>query len=193
VAVLAKLQLASLRRARLTQSQRHPFYLYVDEFQNFATVSFVEMLSESRKYKLYLTMAEQSTSQQADPQMVNTILANAGTVITFRTGNPADETLLLPLFRPYIDRGEIMNLPSYHFYARFAAVHSQEPLSGTTVVPETGLQDAARIITRSRETYGRPYLPVHRERRSLAASRFPRLASQPQKRPRLAARRGTKP
>ncbi len=62
-----------LRRARLQQSERTPYYLYVDEFQNFATMSFVQMLSESRKYKLFLTMAEQSTSQQDDQQMVNII------------------------------------------------------------------------------------------------------------------------
>ena len=62
--VLAKLQTASLRRARIGQGERTPYYLYVDEFQNFATTSFVQMLSEARKYKLFLTMAEQSTSQQ---------------------------------------------------------------------------------------------------------------------------------
>ena len=52
ITVLAKLQLASLRRARMKQANRRPFYLYVDEFQNFATQSFVQMLSESRKYRL---------------------------------------------------------------------------------------------------------------------------------------------
>ncbi|EDK72729.1 type I site-specific restriction-modification system R (restriction) subunit [candidate division TM7 genomosp. GTL1] len=91
IAILAKIQLASLRRARLKQADRRPFYLYVDEFQNFATPSFVQMLSEARKYKLYLTMAEQTTSQQDEQQMVNVILANVGTVICFRSGNPSDE------------------------------------------------------------------------------------------------------
>ena len=133
-AILAKLQLASLKRARIAQSDRKPYYLYVDEFQNFATVSFVQMLSESRKYKLYLTMAEQSTSQQSDRDMVNVILANVGTVICFRTGNPADEQIMLPLFSPYINQGEIMSLPSFSFYMRLAAIHSQEPLSGVTVL-----------------------------------------------------------
>jgi len=118
ITVLAKLQLASLRRARIQQTERQPFYLYVDEFQNFATASFVRMLSESRKYKLFMTMAEQSTSQQKDQQMVNIILANVGTVICFRTGNPQDERLLLPLFSPYIEAGEISNLSAFNFYAR---------------------------------------------------------------------------
>ena len=59
------------------------------------TTSFVQMLSEARKYKLFLTLAEQSTSQQSDQQMVSIIMANVGTVITFRTGNPQDERVLL--------------------------------------------------------------------------------------------------
>jgi uncharacterized protein DUF87/type IV secretory system conjugative DNA transfer VirD4/TraG family protein len=134
IAVLAKLQLASLRRARLKQAERKPFYLYVDEFQNFATPSFVQMLSEARKYKVYLTMAEQTTSQQDEQQMVNVILANVGTIICFRSGNPTDEKLVLPLFEPYIEKGEIANLPSYNFYMRVSAQKLQEPISGETVV-----------------------------------------------------------
>lgn len=134
ITVLAKLQLASLRRARLKQSERRAFYLYVDEFQNFATQSFVQMLSESRKYKLLMVMAEQSTSQQDDQQMVSIILANVGTVICFRTGNPQDERVLLPLFSPYVDEGEISNLPAFNFYAKLAAMQAQEPLSGQTLL-----------------------------------------------------------
>jgi hypothetical protein len=133
-AVISQLQLASLKRAKLSQAERRPYYLYVDEFQNFATMSFVQMLSESRKYKLYLNMAEQSTSQQKDRDMVNTILANVGTVVCFRTGNPVDEQVMLPFFSPYVDEGEIMNLPPFNFYMRLAAVHSQEPLSGETIL-----------------------------------------------------------
>ncbi len=104
--------------------------MYVDEFQNFATTSFVQMLSESRKYRVFMIMAEQSTSQQSDQQTVNIILANVGTVVCFRTGNPQDEQRLLPMFSPYIESGEISNLPAYNYYARLAAVHAQEPLSG---------------------------------------------------------------
>ena len=134
ITVLAKLQLASLRRARIPQAERRHFYLYVDEFQNFATTSFVQMLSESRKYKMFMVMAEQSTSQQKDQQMVSIILANVGTVITFRSGNPDDERLLLPLFSPYIDPGEMSNLPAFNFYAKLSAIKPQEPLSGQTLL-----------------------------------------------------------
>lgn len=136
ITVLAKLQLATLRRARISQSNRRPFYLYVDEFQNFATTSFVQLLSEARKYKMFLAMAEQSTSQQDDQQMVSIILANVGTVICFRTGNPNDERLLLPLFSPYIEQGEINNLPAYNFYAKLSAIQPQEPMSGQTLLLE---------------------------------------------------------
>ncbi len=153
IAILAKIQLASLRRARVKQAKRKPFYLYVDEFQNFATPSFVQMLSESRKYKLYLTMAEQSTSQQNDQQMVNVILANVGTVVCFRSGNPADEKLVLPLFEPYIEKGEIANLSAYNFYMHVAAQKSQEPLSGETIVLSEGSTDSRSVIQASSAKY----------------------------------------
>ena len=156
ITVLAKLQLASLRRARLQQTERRPFYLYVDEFQNFATPSFVQMLSESRKYKLFMIMAEQSTSQQDDQQMVGIVLANVGTVICFRTGNPQDERTLLPLFKPYIEETEISNLPSFNFYARLSAVSTQEPLSGQTLLFGSNGSErvASEVIANSRIEFG---------------------------------------
>ena len=158
-AVLAKLQLAALRRSRLTQDEREPFYLYVDEFQNFATMPFVQMLSEARKYKLFLTMAEQSTAQQEEQRLVQVILANVGTVISFRTGSPVDEQLVLPLFRPFIDEGEIANLPSFNFYARLSAIRSQEPMSGETLLLEDeGDKAVARkVIEYSRKLYAYKY------------------------------------
>lgn len=157
ITVLAKLQLASLRRARIEHANRQSFYLYVDEFQNFATASFVQMLSEARKYRLFLTMAEQSTSQQDDQQMVNIILANVGTVICFRTGNPQDERSLLPLFKPYIEEGEISNLPAYNFYAKLSAIKPQEPMSGQTLLLKSkGSKDtASKVIKLSQMTFTR--------------------------------------
>ena len=155
--VLAKLQTASLRRARIGQGERTPYYLYVDEFQNFATTSFVQMLSEARKYKLFLTMAEQSTSQQDEQRLVDIILANVGTVVCFRSDSPADERLVLPLFMPFIEQGEIANLPSYSYYVRISAIHAQEPMSGmTVVVEEAGSESIAeRVIKSSQELYAK--------------------------------------
>ncbi len=159
--VLAKLQVASLKRARLQQTDRRPFYLYVDEFQNFATMSFVQMLSEARKYKLFLTMAEQSTSQQDEQRLVDIILANVGTVICFRSGSPSDERLMLPLFSPYIEQGEIANLPAYTFYCRIAALQAQEPMSGQTMLleQEDDHKIAERAIAYSRKAYGTKQKP----------------------------------
>lgn len=155
--VLAKLQTAALRRARIDEYNRVPFYLYVDEFQNFATMSFVQMLSEARKYKLFLTMAEQSTSQQDQQRLVDIILANVGTIVCFRSGSPADERLVLPLFSPFIEQGEIANLPAYSYYVRIAAINAQEPMSGVTVVVEdVGSEEiAVRVVESSRKLYAK--------------------------------------
>lgn len=173
ITVLAKLQLASLRRARLEQSKRRPFYLYVDEFQNFATTSFVQMLSEARKYKLFLTMAEQSTSQQSDQQMVSIIMANVGTVITFRTGNPQDERVLLPLFSPYIEQGEISNLPAFNFYAKLSAVKAQEPLSGQTLLlsDDGDIKIRTAIVEHSRSVFAKKQEVIEKEQEQPKSSK----------------------
>ena len=134
ITTLAKLQIATLRRARLTPDQRRPFYLYVDEFQNFATMSFVQMMSEARKYKLILTMAEQSTAQQAEKRIVNIILANAGTVVCFRSASPEDEENLLPLFSPFVSQSDLTYLPPFQFFIRIASLKPEAPFSGETVV-----------------------------------------------------------
>ncbi len=160
ISVLAKLQLSALRRARLGEDSRTPFYLYVDEFQNFATISFVQLLSEARKYKLFLTMAEQSTAQQEEKRLVDIMLANVGTVICFRSGSPQDEKLLLPIFKPQLDQGDIANLPAYSFYMRLRAVSVLEPLSGETVLLEdNGSEEVAgRVVETSRDSYAKLYV-----------------------------------
>jgi len=161
ISILAKLQLAAYRRVKLRQENRKPFFIYVDEFQNFATVSFVQLLSEARKYKVFLTMAEQSTSQQEEQRMVNTIFANVGTIICFRSGNPADEQMVLPLFSPYVEPGELANLPTYNFYARLSATQSQEPVSGETILIEKNgsSEISVRVIDASRKNYANEYAP----------------------------------
>lgn len=159
IMLLNKIQLAILKRARKEQQERNHYYLYVDEFQNFATPSFVQMLSESRKYGLSLTMAEQSTSQQKDKNLVQVVLANAGTVVTFRSANPEDEKILLPQFRPYIQEGEITNLPSFHFYMKKAAMKPEEPFSGLTIVTpiKKNRKKLQSFIEASRKNYAHEY------------------------------------
>jgi hypothetical protein len=82
-------------------------------------------------------MAEQSTSQQQYQRLVEVILANVGTIVCFRSGSPADERLVLPLFQPFIDAGEIANLPAFNFYIRIAGLQPKEPLSGITRLPDS--------------------------------------------------------
>lgn len=159
IMILNKIQLAALKRARKEQKKRNAFYLYVDEFQNFATPSFVQMLSEARKYGLNLIMAEQSTSQQNDNKTTNIILANTGTVVSFRSANPADEELLLRQYSPYIDRGDIANLPAFHFYMKKSALYPEEPFSGKTM-PVKLTEDKVKkekLVKASREQYAVEY------------------------------------
>ncbi len=159
IMILNKLQLAALKRARIDAKERKDFYLFVDEFQHFATKSFVEMLSESRKYKLNLTIAEQSTSQQDDKDLVHIILANVGTVACFKTANPQDEKLMLPQFEPYIAQGEIYNLPAFHFYIKVSALHPEEPFSGETVLLNVSenKEKIHHFIDASRRNYAHKY------------------------------------
>jgi hypothetical protein len=114
----------------------------------------------SRKYKLFLTMAEQSTAQQEEQRLTEAILANVGTVVCFRTGNPKDEQLFLPLFQPFIKAGEIANLSAYKFYAKLSAVKSQEPLSGETLLldNEGNKETAEKVIKLSRKCYAKKVL-----------------------------------
>jgi hypothetical protein len=158
--IVTKIQLAALKRARLPGERRNDFYFYVDEFQNFATPSFAQILSEARKYKLNAILAHQTTSQLEDKSLVNVTLANTGTIICFRTANPEDERLILPQFMPYIKPGEIDNLPSFHFYIKISALRAEEPFSGQTIlvkVPEHK-DKVERIIKASRDHFAREFV-----------------------------------
>lgn len=159
VLIMAKIQLAALKRARMKQEDRKDFYLYVDEFQNFATPAFAQILSEARKYRLNAILAHQTTSQIEDNSLVNVTLANTGTVICFRTANPEDERMILPQFRPYIEQGEIASLPSYHFYMRLGALNPEEPFSGVTIPVkiEYSQNRVDEVIESSRKLFASKY------------------------------------
>lgn len=162
VLIMAKIQLAALKRARMKQEDRKDFYLYVDEFQNFATPAFAQILSEARKYRLNAILAHQTTSQLDDTSLVNITLANTGTVICFRTANPEDERMILPQFRPYIEPGEIASLPSYHFYMRLGAMNPEEPFSGVTTPVNIEYRQSRvdEVIEASRKQYAKEWKAV---------------------------------
>jgi len=157
--IMTKIQQAALKRANISENKRRPFYLYVDEFQNFATHSFTKMLSEGRKYKLRVTIAEQSTSQQDDKNIVNVILANVTTVVCFRSANYIDEELMLAQFAPYISRGEIANLPKYNFYIKISALEPEEAFSGETIyIPiKKDAKKIEKLIEASRKNWAIVY------------------------------------
>lgn len=154
--LVAKIQLAALNRVDLPESKRTDFFLYIDEFQNFATSSFAQILSEARKYRLNTILAHQTVSQIEDKDLLKVILANVGSVVSFRTSNPTDEDMILPLFSPQVEKHEISNLPSYHFYMKINAIEPQNVFTGMIdnfTTEENGL-NRKQVAKISREKYG---------------------------------------
>jgi hypothetical protein len=125
----AKIQLTALRRVHIPEEKRADFYLYIDEFQNFATMSFAQILSEARKYRLSVILAHQNTVQ-IENDLLETIIGNTGTLICFRTTSPKDEAKLLPVFAPEVEKGQMANIPSYNFYMKINALQPQATFSG---------------------------------------------------------------
>ena len=159
ILIMTKIQLAALKRARVDITKRRDFFLYVDEFQNFATPAFAQILSEARKYRLSAILAHQTVSQIQDKDLVNVTLANTGSIICFRTANPEDERMILPQFVPYIEKGEIASLPSFNFYMKISALNPEEPFSGQTIAVETVRDDekVEEVVRISRQQYASKY------------------------------------
>jgi hypothetical protein len=150
--IIAKLELAAFRRINLLESNRTDFFLYVDEFQNFATTTFAQVLSEARKYRLCAILAHQNTVQLED-DLLDTIIGNSGTIISFRTSSPKDERKILPIFTPQVEEGQIGNLPSYHFYIKINALQPQDSFTGEiddfTITGSNATKEKAVINSRS--------------------------------------------
>ncbi len=113
--LMTKLQLAILQRAHIPAEQRHPFYLYVDEFQNLLTDAFISMLSESRKYGLSVHLTNQYIAQLPE-NIRNAILGNVGTLITFQIG-AVDADFLKKEMQP-LDENDLQNVPLRNFYIK---------------------------------------------------------------------------
>lgn len=110
--ILAKLQVAAMGRANTVHYLRKPFYLYVDEFQNFTTDSMESMLAEARKYGLYLTLANQNMSQ-LNSSLIETIMGNVGTKLFMRVGSN-DALEIEKHYKNVLDAQDLMSLPNYH-------------------------------------------------------------------------------
>ena len=156
--MITKIQLAAMSRIDMPEEQRQEFYLYVDEFQNFATESFATILSEARKYRLNLTIGHQYI-EQLDEQVQAAVFGNVGTIMCFRIG-AADAEALAQEFAPYFIEEDLVNLTKYDIYLKLMIDGvASNPFSATTIAPlglgnETNNKDT--IIKVSRERYAKP-------------------------------------
>ena len=117
---ITKIQLAAMERVRISEEERKDFYLYVDEFQNFATDSFANILSEARKYRLNLIIAHQYIGQlltEKSTKVRDAVFGNTGTMITFRVG-AADAEFLEKEFEPEFTIQDIVNIPNHQIYLK---------------------------------------------------------------------------
>ena len=124
--IVPKILAAALSRQDIPKEQRRPFYFYVDEFQNFATPDFAQMLSEVRKYGMGLIMANQFVSQ-LDQQVRDAIFGNTGTQMTYRVG-VQDASILGKEFEPVFNENDLGNVPAQNIYVKTI-------INGTPVPP----------------------------------------------------------
>ncbi len=114
--LVSTIGLAALTRADTPAAARSPFFLYVDEFQNFTTLAFVNMMAELRKYGVGVTLAHQHL-HQLEPEIRHAVLGNAATVIAFRVG-PEDASVLAKEFEPSFGVEDLMNLANRDIYLK---------------------------------------------------------------------------
>lgn len=160
--LITKVQLSAMERVRIPEEERKDFYLYVDEFQNFATDSFAGILSEARKYRLNLIIAHQYIGQlvtDVSTKVRDAVFGNVGTMIIFRIG-AADAEFLESEFEPEFVIQDMVNLPNYCIYLKLMVDGiTCRPFSAKTLAPfkVTGSQEIAKhIIEMSRKFYAKP-------------------------------------
>lgn len=158
--LVSRLQFYALQRVQIPYEKRKPFYLYVDEFQNFATGSFEEVLSESRKYKLGLYLTHQFTAQLPE-NLLKAVFGNVGTIATFALGAP-DARVMANEFAPHFSAEDIISLERFYIYMKLMiGGMTSHPFSARILVPweednfvapTTSNKD--RCIKLSRDKYG---------------------------------------
>lgn len=151
--LITKLQLAAMERVDLPESKRNDFFLYVDEFQNFATESFANILSEARKYRLDLIMAHQYM-EQLDEKVLAAVIGNVGTMVTFRVGS-SDAEILAKEFIPTFVEEDLVNLPKYQIYLKLMIDGvASRPFSAETLgAIGFPTNSSEKVIRVSRERY----------------------------------------
>lgn len=156
--LVSRIQFYALQRAKIPNDKRKPFYLYVDEFQNFATGSFEEILSESRKYKLGLNLTHQFTGQLPE-DLLKAVYGNVGTIMTFSLGAP-DAKELAKEFAPYFGEEDIISLERFQVYTKLMVDGmTSHPFSAKITVPWADdfvvkkTNNREKVLQRSREKY----------------------------------------
>lgn len=153
--LITKFQLAAMNRVDRDESERRDFYLYVDEFQNFATASFIKILSEARKYKLNLTLANQYMAQ-IPIEVQKAILGNAGSIVSFTIG-AEDARIIMNEFGEVFTNKDLVNLENYQIAVRLMvdAMSGRAFLARTLPLPASRNENKDKVIRVSRERWGR--------------------------------------
>ncbi len=158
--MITKLQMAAMSRINIPEEEREDFYLYVDEFQNFATDSFADILSEARKYHLNLILAHQYIDQltaRDSSRVRDAIFGNVGTMVVFRVG-AKDANFLAKEFTPRFEEADLVDLDQYNIYVKLMIDGvTSEPFSALTLPPLSKPEgNGEKIIRISRERYSEP-------------------------------------
>ncbi len=151
--LVTKIQLGAMSRADTPQEERIPFYLYVDEFQNFATDSFAVILSEARKYALNLTVANQYISQMS-VEVKDAVFGNVGSIVSFRT-SADDARVMLKYFEPKFEEHDMVHMHNRHFVISMTIEGEKaQAFSATTMpIPPPPPDYSAYIVAHSRQNY----------------------------------------
>lgn len=153
--MITKIQLAAMARVDISEEERKDFYLFVDEFQNFATESFVNILSEARKYRLNLILANQYITQ-FEETVRDAIFGNAGTLATFRVG-AVDAEFMEKEFEPIFMMNDLVNLPKYNIYLKLMIDGIAGDAFSAITMPPVDIKDTEgnteKVIKVSRERY----------------------------------------
>ncbi len=162
--MVTKIQLAAMGRVDMEEDDRKDFYLYVDEFQNFATESFANILSEARKYRLSLILAHQYVAQLEDV-VRDAVFGNVGSMVSFRVG-AADAEALEKEFEPVFMMNDIVNLPKYKIYLKLMIDGvAGDAFSADTLPPISRLDNDSTdaVIQMSRDLYANDIDSVEKE------------------------------
>ncbi len=162
--LVTKIQLASMSRSDIERIEdRRPFYLYVDEFQNFATDSFATILSEARKYGLNLTVANQYISQMSET-VRDAVFGNVGTMICFRV-SADDAPILAKQFEPQFEPNDLLQMHNRNFVINMVINGEKAPAfnARTLTLPTPQIDNTGRIIENTRRNYSRSRAEVEQE------------------------------